>query len=442
MLSNVLKMTDKKILNIFIIFLFVINILQAVFMKLESHEAYYWIYSLYPSFGYYDHPPMIAWIIYIGRSLLEGELGVRFLLPFLFSGSVYFMWLSSERKNILLFILANSSFPVLMASGFYALPDAPLIFFCSLYFYYLKKYLENDSIINALILGAVTAFMVYSKYQGGLVVVLTLLACPKIFQKGSFYLALLTGAAIFLPHIIWQIDNNFPTLQLHVKRHDFDGNGLDFINFLLSQLVCGGIFIILLLLYHLIKDKNNSTYNRILKFNILGVFIFFGIIALKNHVQGQWTVTAFVALSIFSTSVNFSFQKVKKYMLACLIVPCIIFMLIRIAALNKFDADSHLAILNKISMAEEETFKIQEICGSQKIVANSWHNSSKLSFYSGEFVPDFRRNKQFSLIDYYFPANVKYCFVSAYDIPGSIPTTLSNRTVYVLRDADLEHCCK
>ncbi len=435
-------MTDKKILNIFIIFLLAINILQSVFMKLEGHEAYYWIYSLYPSFGYYDHPPMIAWIIYIGKSLFDGEIGVRFLLPFLFSASVYLMWLSSERKNILLFILSISSFPVLMASGFYALPDAPLIFFCSLYFYYLKKYLEQDSNANALILGIIVSLMIYSKYQGALVIILSLIASPKLFQRKSFYTALFTGLIVFLPHIIWQINNNFPTLQLHIKRHDFDGDGADFINFLLSQLVCGGVFVGLLLLYHLIKNKHHSTYNRILKFNILGVFIFFGIIALKNHVQGHWTVTAFIALSIFSASVNFSFQKAKIYKIAFLIAPCIIFMLIRVAVLNKFDNNSPLAILNRISMATEEVSRIQEICRSQQIVASSWHNSSKLSFYTKKFVPDFRRNKQFSLIDYDFPPNIKYCFVAAYNIPGSIPAILTNRTVYVLRDADLEHCCK
>jgi len=252
-------MTDKKILNIFIIFLLAINILQSVFMKLEGHEAYYWIYSLYPSFGYYDHPPMIAWIIYIGKSLFDGEIGVRFLLPFLFSASVYLMWLSSERKNILLFILSISSFPVLMASGFYALPDAPLIFFCSLYFYYLKKYLEQDSNANALILGIIVSLMIYSKYQGALVIILSLIASPKLFQRKSFYTALFTGLIVFLPHIIWQINNNFPTLQLHIKRHDFDGDGADFINFLLSQLVCGGVFVGLLLLYHLIKNKHHSN---------------------------------------------------------------------------------------------------------------------------------------------------------------------------------------
>jgi len=36
---------------------------QAASTELIADEAYYWVYSRFPAWGYFDHPPMIAFII-------------------------------------------------------------------------------------------------------------------------------------------------------------------------------------------------------------------------------------------------------------------------------------------------------------------------------------------------------------------------------------------
>jgi len=53
---------------------------------LYSDEAYYWLWSLRPAAGYFDHPPLVAWLIALGAPLVPGELGVR--LPFLLAGGL------------------------------------------------------------------------------------------------------------------------------------------------------------------------------------------------------------------------------------------------------------------------------------------------------------------------------------------------------------------
>ena len=47
----------------------VINLIQSYFTELAHDEAYYWMYSKYLSWGYFDHPPMIALIIKIGYAI-------------------------------------------------------------------------------------------------------------------------------------------------------------------------------------------------------------------------------------------------------------------------------------------------------------------------------------------------------------------------------------
>ncbi len=49
-------------------------------VPLTADEAYYWAWSLHPAFGYTDHPPMVAWLIGLGRAFGSGAGFVR--LPF------------------------------------------------------------------------------------------------------------------------------------------------------------------------------------------------------------------------------------------------------------------------------------------------------------------------------------------------------------------------
>ena len=63
----------------FAAFLLGIRWLVAGAAGLSHDEAYYWQWSRQLDWGYYDHPPMVAYLIFAGRALLgESELAVRF----------------------------------------------------------------------------------------------------------------------------------------------------------------------------------------------------------------------------------------------------------------------------------------------------------------------------------------------------------------------------
>ena len=44
---------------------------------LIGDEAYYWLWSRRPALGYFDHPPMVAWLITLSTAVLPGEAGAR-----------------------------------------------------------------------------------------------------------------------------------------------------------------------------------------------------------------------------------------------------------------------------------------------------------------------------------------------------------------------------
>ena len=56
----------------------VLRFLAMIRVPLIPEEAYYWLYSAQrPNLSYYDHPPMVAWIIRLGTILFgDTPIGV------------------------------------------------------------------------------------------------------------------------------------------------------------------------------------------------------------------------------------------------------------------------------------------------------------------------------------------------------------------------------
>lgn len=63
-----------------------IRLYAAFNFPLTTDEAYYWTWSLHPSFGYTDHPPMVAWLITLGSVFGHSYGAVR--LPFVIAEAV------------------------------------------------------------------------------------------------------------------------------------------------------------------------------------------------------------------------------------------------------------------------------------------------------------------------------------------------------------------
>src|SRR5688500_7936089 len=78
--------------------------------SLLPDEGYYTLWSFYPAAGYLDHPPLIAWLIALGRLVVgENSLGVRLLAvisPVIISLALYRTGtLLTDRASALLAVL-------------------------------------------------------------------------------------------------------------------------------------------------------------------------------------------------------------------------------------------------------------------------------------------------------------------------------------------------
>jgi 4-amino-4-deoxy-L-arabinose transferase-like glycosyltransferase len=86
-------MISARISALCVFVLLFLRAIMAAQLPLSADEAYYWLWSLHPAAGYFDHPPMIAWLIRAG-TLLFGDtpLGVRLAGVLLSFPASWFVW--------------------------------------------------------------------------------------------------------------------------------------------------------------------------------------------------------------------------------------------------------------------------------------------------------------------------------------------------------------
>ena len=113
----------------FLLLFFFINIIQSIYTGLLFDEAYYWIWSKNLSFGYFDHPPLVALWIKLGSFFFEDELGVRFFSVVSFTAMLYIIWLLIDVKEkwnyVWLYFLLIISVALLNVYAFVTTPDPP-----------------------------------------------------------------------------------------------------------------------------------------------------------------------------------------------------------------------------------------------------------------------------------------------------------------------------
>jgi hypothetical protein len=380
------------IVGLFFFIWLIVNIFQAYFTELANDEAYYWMYSRYLDWGYFDHPPMIAVLVKVGYFLFQNEFGVR-LLPLLMGTStmyIVYLLLKDEISTISLFILISCSVIIFQShiGGFLAIPDLPVVFFAALFYFFYKKYLKSDSFGLALLLGVLSACMLYSKYHGILVLIFTMISNLKIIRRWSFWLIPLVSILLFIPHILWQINHNFPTLGYHLvgrsSAYKFDHT----FNYLYSQLLISGPFIGLILFYHgfRLKTKDNLFY-RAMKYNTIGFFVFFFLSSFKGHVEPHWTAIAYIPLLILSYQ-GISKSEKTIIWIQRLFIPTILLVAFVRTCLIVEILPSKWNIGTEFHNWDIWAQQIKTKAGGRKVVfVNSFQRPSKYAFYTkGDFA--------------------------------------------------------
>ena len=181
---------------------------------LFPEEAYYWNYAKHLDFGYLDHPPLVAWLIYLGTTIFgDGEFGVRIFAVICSVITAIFAYLTTSfffgRRAGVIGVLLVQVLPFFFMTGLIMTPDSSLTACWAGLLYFLSRALFDRSPRAWTGVGICLGLGLLSKYTialVGLATLIFLLLDPPSrfwFRRAAPYAAVLLAALIFSPVIFW-----------------------------------------------------------------------------------------------------------------------------------------------------------------------------------------------------------------------------------------------
>jgi hypothetical protein len=377
-----------------------VNLVSAFFTPLYSDEAYYALFARNLDFGYFDHPPMIALMIRIGLSVFNNEFGVRLLSVIAVAVALYFIYKLAEVHKPLLFLVCILSIFGLNVLGFLALPDSPLLLFSVLFFIVYKRFLAEENYPNSLLLGLIMALMLYSKYHGILIIIFTIISNLKLLRSYKFYISAVVALLLFIPHILWQLNNDFVTISYHLfERSASVYKGSFTFEYLSGQMLYYGPISMVFLLITAVTVKHSGLFERALIWNLWGFLGFFLIGTLKGRVEVNWTFPVLIPLLIFFLKSGCAKPVIEKWFYILAFPVIILIILLRLQAIYPvFNID--IDRINDFRGQRELGKEVIEKCDGLPLVTNTYQKAGLISFYSNTFVPSINvnsRRNQFNL---------------------------------------------
>ena len=401
-ISKFLRFSDAKggnastFLLVFCACLTVLNLLQGYFTEIHNDESYYWIYTRKLQWGYYDHPPMLALFERLGQGLIGGNLSIRVVQIILFPLAIGF-FLREERNIGFLFavILLFFSSPFLNYLTYMVFPDGPLLIFFLLFLYFLRKQLQEDALGNVLGLGLTLSLMLYSKYHAILILPFLVLANFHLLRTRWFYQVGILAFLLFIPHLIWQYQNEFVSFQFHLTGRSKPISLKYLPDFVGQQLGAVGPILILAALY-----KSENQFEKHLKVLLVGVLIFFSLISLRGFVHIQWTSLAYFP-ALYLSARYLESSKHKRRILLLVIPFLFVQLLLRLQLVAPIFPGEKIGA-NFVKGQKAWAHEISEVTGGSTLVyEHDLKEPSTYAFYSGlpsiSFYPSARKSSQYAL---------------------------------------------
>lgn len=283
----------------------VVNMVTAAASELANDEAYYHLFAQHLEWGYFDHPPVTALLVWLGERMFSGEFAVRFFFTLLQPVYLLLFWRIIRPPDVLrrdaeLYVMICAAMLILQLYGFIAVPDGPLLLSSVLFLYAFKGFTEERR-YAWLLLGLAIGFMAYCKYQGALVLIFAVLANVKWFLQRPKRISMLfaSGAVALvtiIPHLLWQYNHDWASFAYHLSGRNGSFRLSNITDFLLNMAVVFSPFYIPLWVQSFRKVRPSAPLERALQFFPPAFIIFFTASSVRGYVQPQWAIAAVFGL--------------------------------------------------------------------------------------------------------------------------------------------------
>jgi dolichol-phosphate mannosyltransferase len=242
------KMGTEGLVAGFVVVAFLLRLLYIGQLELLPEDAYYWNYSQHLDLGYLDHPPMVAWIIWLGTHVFGGvEFGVRIGAVCCAAVAMFFSYrltrnlFGEDSARVALVLL--QVLPFFFLAGLLMTPDAPLTAAWSATLYFLERALLGGQARAWLFAGVSIGLGLISKYTIGMLVPVALLfvlldpQSRRWLLRWQPYAALVIAFLIFSPVIIWNAQHEWASFAFQTSRRLAERPRFSFHRLLISALV-------------------------------------------------------------------------------------------------------------------------------------------------------------------------------------------------------------
>lgn len=232
------------------------RLITAGTIELGNDEVYYWTYALHLQWNYFDHPPIVGWLIRFTTAnlLLHNEIFTR--LGAIVSSAICTLLIykigtvvKNNQTGWYAALLYTASIYSSIIAGTFILPDSPQMVFWLWCILLLIKIIKTppgnpQPLMLWCWFGISSGLCIMSKVHGVFIwfgVVLYAVFFNRSWLKDkSIYVSAAVSLLIVSPIIIWNIQNHFISYTYHGGRVSLSGSGLNIDGFVRE--FAGGFF--------------------------------------------------------------------------------------------------------------------------------------------------------------------------------------------------------
>jgi 4-amino-4-deoxy-L-arabinose transferase-like glycosyltransferase len=326
-----------------------VHFFLAGFMPPAEDELYYWSWAQNIHWSYFDHPPMVAYLIRISTNIFGNSL-TAIRLPSILISSLVLVLISilCPKKGILsLFLLT----PLFLFGSLLATPDEPLILFWICYVLWLaslnqtmshwsgdpvtRVYRKNPIPVTQWGLGGIILGLgLLSKYTMALAIPCSLVVLLtkyrlKAWIKG-YFLHLVLAAVVACPILIYNYQHQFVPLQFQYD-HATQGGDYElkrFFDFIGVQTLLLAALPFLFLPWIVARGRelwSDPTLQVCYAFFIFPL-LFFMYQSTHLYMEANWPVVAYLTLPCVAQKCldRTSFKSIGKTMVVISFLPAIL----------------------------------------------------------------------------------------------------------------------
>ena len=380
---------------LFVRLLFILN------TYLVDDEAYYAMYARHLSWGYIDHGPVVAFVIWIFTQFSESSFTVRLgsvllmtLLPYLLYIYVRKYINTTSALVVSLLVSANLLFHT---NSIIITPDVPLAFFSitSILFYYIA-YFKNENFIylGGMMLGLAILSKVSALFPAiGIVLFPIIIKEKRYWLKNiHYYGSFLLSFALFIPFVVWNFQNDMAFVRYQGSHIAQRGGFNHFIELWLGvALLIGPLYFYYSILKPITNLKNWKILNNEKKyFTLVTVVPLFYFVAhsLFSRFELNWVAPVFFG-GLFLLGVELdSLKKVSKAFTIQIIYSLALISLIMIQTFypilplkGKSDPTNRYFMYNNLIEDTKNLLIDNEDLNGLRIVSNEFQIPSMINFY-------------------------------------------------------------